>query len=302
MLAAATATRLRALEPAPTFGEARDSIRAIVRRDAADQTLIRPAISRFYEHGGPVDDAVVLFHGFTTVPEQFDLLARRFHARGANVYVPLIPYHGNRDRLTRDLSKLTVPTLQATATEGYRLARGLGRRVTALGLSLGGSMALYLAQTQPIDLAVPVSPFLMPIGFPRGLGTLAMRLLSALPDRYWWWDPRVKEGSRPPYAYPGYPTHALAECILLGASIFDLAQEAAPLAKACTLVINSGESAVNNNVTRNLFSIWDRSGAAYEEITLDGLGSPRHDIIDPTTFPQARTLVYPKLEAIVLGT
>ena len=37
----------------------------------------------------------------------------------------------------------------------------------------------------------------------------------------------------------------------------------------------------------------------YRELVLDGIGR-RHDVIDPTTFPQGRTLVYPKLEALVL--
>jgi pimeloyl-ACP methyl ester carboxylesterase len=285
---------------APTFAQARDGIRAIVARDNADPSLIKPALSRLYEHGGQVETAVVLFHGFTNCPQQFDELARGFHARGCNVYVPRIPYHGNKDRLTRDLSRLTVPLLADCAVEAYGLARGLGRRVAALGLSLGGSMALYLGQTQPIDLAVPVSPFLMPIGFPKTLGTLGMRLLNWLPDQYWWWDPRVKADCKPPYAYPGYTTHALAECIFLGDALFNLAAERPPAGKDCVLVTNRNESAVNNDVTRNLLSIWTRAGGVDHEVVLSGLGPPRHDIIDPTTFPQGRTLVYPRLEAIVL--
>jgi hypothetical protein len=31
------------------------------------------------------------------------------------------------------------------------------------------------------------------------------------------------------------------------------------------------------------------------------LGVPRHDIIDPTTFPEARTLVYPRLAELALS-
>ena len=258
------------------------------------------AVPRLYNHGRRVDDAVVLFHGFTNCPQQFDELARRFHTRNCNVYVPRIPLHGYKDRLTRALSDLDVASLQKSATDAYLFARGLGERVTVLGLSLGATMALWVAQTQAVDLAVAIAPFLTPIGFPRWLGDISMRALYALPDQYWWWDPRLKEKCRPPYAYPGYPTHALAECVFLGDAVFAEAGQP-PRARNCIFVSNATESAVNNGVSRELLAQWRKDGATrYSEVVLTDLGAPRHDIIDPTTFPQARTLVYPKLEALVL--
>jgi hypothetical protein len=66
-------------------------------------------------------------------------------------------------------------------------------------------------------------------------------------------------------------------------------------------VTHDEESAVNNGVARRLFARWHSGSAGYGELVLEGLGPPRHDIIDPTTFPAARTLVYPKIEALVLG-
>jgi carboxylesterase len=292
---------LPALGPAPSFSDAVAGIRAIIARDNADETLEKAALPRLYEHGGPVENALVVFHGFTNCPQQFDELARDFYARGCNVYVPLIPRHGKKDRLTRDLQYLTVDELQASAQESYQLTRGLGKRITALGLSLGGSMTMWLAQTQPVDLAVPISPFLMPIGFPRVVGMPAMNALDALPDQYWWWDPRVKENCLPVYAYPGFPTHALAQLVFLGGVIFSVAAQSKPLFRNMTLVTNKHESAVNNNVSRRLLDTWVSDDATTTEVVLSGLGPPRHDIIDPTTFPQARTLVYPRLEAIVLA-
>lgn len=292
---------LPALGPAPSFEDAVRGIRAVIALDEADVTLEKPAMPRLYEHGAPVENALVLFHGFTNCPQQFDELARDFYALGCNVYVPLIPRHGKKDRLTRDLGGLTVTELQTSAQESYQFARGLGKRVTALGLSLGGSMTMWLAQTQPLDLAVPISPFLMPIGFPRVIGMPAMDLLDALPDQYWWWDPRVKENSLPVYAYPGFPTHALAQLVFLGGVIFEEAAKSKPLYRNLTLVTNKHESAVNNNVTRRLLDVWIDDDATTTEVVLSDLGPPRHDIIDPTTFPQARKLVYPRLEAIVLA-
>ncbi|MDB5071975.1 MAG: hypothetical protein JWM87_3086 [Candidatus Eremiobacteraeota bacterium] len=289
----------------PAFADAVASIRDTIARDAADPAILRAALPRLYEHGKPAAHAVVLFHGFTNCPQQFDALARAYHARGCNVYVPRIPRHGLKDRLTRALTDLSVPELETCAKDAFDLARGLGAHVSAVGLSLGASMVLWLAQTQPIDMAVSVAPFLMP-ALPNGapipsfVGEPGMRILHTLPNMYFWWDVRVKERCKPDYAYPGYPTHALAELVFFGDAIVKEARERKPLGRQCVLVLNEQDNAVVNAVSRDLLALWNSHGAGYRELVLDGIGR-RHDVIDPTTFPQGRTLVYPKLEALVLG-
>jgi dienelactone hydrolase len=291
---------------APSFRDAVGEIRAAIARDAADPAILPAALPRLYEHGSPAAHAVVLFHGFTNCPQQFDELARAYHARGCNVYVPRLPRHGYKDRLTRALTGLSVAEIENAATSAFELARGLGTSVSAVGLSLGASMVLWLAQTQPIDLAVPVAPFLMP-ALPNGtpiapaVGEPAMRIIHALPNTYFWWDVRVKERSKPDYAYPGYPTHALAEMVFFGDAILARARRSKPLGKRCVLVLNEQDNAVVNAVSRNVLALWNGRGAGYRELVLEGIGR-RHDVIDPTTFPQGRALVYPKLEALVLGT
>ena len=285
----------------PAYDEAVRGIRATIAQDAADPVLAATALPRLYEHGHRTENAVLMFHGFTNSPQQFDLLARQFYARGCNVYVMRIPRHGHKDRLTHVLADLTGHELAASGLEAYRLASGLGDRITALGLSLGGSMALWLAQAQPLDLAVPISPFLMPIGLGRTIGGIAMRAVYTLPSIYVWWDPRLKEKCLPDYAYPGFPSHALAVVTFFGDGIFQFAGSVKPLGKRCVVVLNQNESAVNNSITRSLVDTWKQGGAPYEIDVLTGLGPPRHDIIDPTTFPEGVKLVYPKLEQIVLG-
>ena len=284
------------------FANSAAAIRAAIARDAADPAILPAALSRFYEHGKAVQHAVVLFHGFTNCPQQFDELARAYHARGCNVYVPRIPHHGLKDRLTRDLTNLTVSELQGFAAETFGLARGLGTSVTALGLSLGGSLALWLAQTQPLDLAVPVAPLLVPLPDPQFVGAPALRLLRNIPNMYWWWDIRLKERCKPDYAYPGYPTHALAELIFFGDAIRAAAAASKPRGRRCTFVLNNLDNAVDNHITRALLAAWNQHGAKYGELVLAAIPPKRHDVIDPTTFPAARTLVYPKLEELVLAT
>jgi pimeloyl-ACP methyl ester carboxylesterase len=276
-------------------------IDASIADDRKNPLVAKTALPRLYHHGVKVANAVVLFHGFTNCPEQFDELARRLFVRGCNVYVPRLPFHGYRNRLTSALEALSVNDLTRVSSQCYALAQHLGDRVTALGLSLGGSMALYLAQTTPIDHAIAVAPFLMPIGISSFVGLPAMRALAWLPNYYVWWDPSLKERCRPIYAYPGFPTHALAEIVFFADAVLRASVgTAGPLGRHCTLVTNKSESAVNNSVAKRLIQNWRSSGAPYGSVSLDGLGSPRHDIIDPSTYPDARTLVYPKVEALVL--
>ena len=289
-----------AAAPVP-FADTVRTIRAAIARDAADPRVLPAGLSRLYEHGRPVEHAVVLYHGFTNCPQQFDELAQRFHARGCNVFVPRIPHHGLKDRLTHDLDNLTVRELQRFAEETFTLARGLGSSVAALGLSLGGSLVLWLAKTQPIDLAIPIAPFLLPLPDPQFVGAPALRLLRSVPSMYWWWDIRIKARSKPDYAYPGYTTHAIAELVFLGDAIRAGASTQKPPGRHCVFVLNELDNAVDNRVTRSLLAAWNHNAAGYREVVLAGIPPRRHDVIDPTTFPPGRTLVYPVLESLVLG-
>jgi pimeloyl-ACP methyl ester carboxylesterase len=286
-------------EAAPSYEEAVETIQKIIAQEAADLTIRPEGVSLLFAHGNPVQHAVVLFHGFTNVPRQFEELAQALFQNGCNVYVPRLPRHGLKDRMTNDLANLTVSEIQNAADEAYSLARGLGKNVSVIGLSLGGSMAFWLTQTQPVDLTIPVAPFLMPLGYPEAVINGAAHIAYVLPSFYCFWDSKLKENSLPNYAYPGYPTHAMAELVFFGDELFKLAATQKPLGKNCILVTNAGENAVNNDVSRRLIALWNANGAHYTELILKNLGPPRHDIIDPVTFPQGRTLVYPVLEKLV---
>ena len=140
----------------------------------------------------------------------------------------------------------------------------------------------------------------MPYPFPPFVGQVAMRLLATLPSMYFWWDFHVKERCEPHYAYPGYPTHALARLVFLGNVIFAEAERAKPRARRSVLVLTDRDNAVVNGVALELNDLWNRNGAGYDHTMLTGLGA-RHGVIDPTTFPRGRTEVCPVLERLVLG-
>ena len=240
----------------------------------------------------------MLFHGLTNCPQQFDEFAQLLHARGKNVYVPRLPFHGHKNRLTRAIGNITVADIETAATDAARLGAGLGESVSALGLSLGATMALQLAQAGGVNNAVGVAPFLMVPLLPHGLGMVLMQALAWLPNRFLWWDPRLKERIRPVYAYPGFWTHCLARCTFAGADVIAAAARVAPVAPHCTLVINAQDPAVNNAAARELMARWHAHGATYELAVWDDLGKV-HDVIDPSTYTAAPAHVYPRLVALL---
>jgi len=240
----------------------------------------------------------VLFHGLTNCPQQFDQFARMLHERGENVYVPRLPYHGYRNRMTRAIGDITTVDIEQAANDAARLTQGLGTKVNALGISLGATMALWLAQTGGAGNAVALAPFLMIPFIPRLPGLLLMSVLQTLPNHFVWWDPRRKEQMPPAYGYPGFWTHCLAQCALVGSAISAAAAQEAPAAPHCTMVINAQDPAVNNGPARDLVARWRRRGAAYDLAVWDDLGRV-HDVVDPSTYPAAGTRVYPRLLALL---
>ena len=266
-----------------------------------DDTILPAARSALLDHGTRTPLAVVLFHGITNNPAQYAELAPLVHKAGANVFVPRMPEHGDKNRLTTRLAKLTAETLVASANEAVDIAFGLGERVALLGISMGGSLAAYFAQYRTVALAVPVAPDFALLQLPYPVSRLLARIFLALPNFFFWWDPRAGIKQRPVTAYPRCSTHALMQTLRIGDDVFTAAKERRPLADRVVTVVNRCDPAVNNEATQEIVKEWcgwNRNGVAY--VDLRKLPE-NHDIIDPAN-PLARTdLVYPKLLEILAG-
>ncbi len=284
---------LAASWPARSREEAIERARAYMALD--DDAILPQARTVLLEHGDRTPLAVVLFHGFTNNPAQYAAFAPLLYERGANVFVPRLPEHGDRDRMTTRLTKLTAEDLLAAANEAIDIARGLGDRVAVLGISMGGILAAYFAQFRDVALAVPVAPDFALLQLPYGMSKFSSRFLLSLPNFYIWWDPRTGIYHRPFTAYPRFPTHALMETLRIGDDVFAGAAQRAQLAERIVTVVNRTDPAVNNEVTEAISHEWEgwkHDGVAY--VQLRNLPES-HDIIDPG-HPFARThLVYPKL-------
>ena len=124
-----------------------------------------------------------------------------------------------------------------------------------------------------------------------------------LPNRFQWWDPRVKEAQRPATAYPQFSTRALGQTLLLSDAVYGAARSSAPAAARITTISNRRDPAVNHKVTEKVVSLWtDRRGdGTVSLVDIEGLPA-NHDIVDPDN-PLARTdLVYPILvDALLAG-
>ena len=238
---------------------------------------------------------VVLFHGLTATPRQYDALAPMLFARGSNVLVPRLPGHGHRDRLTDALAQLEVAELIAAVKLTLRDARDLGQPVTVAGFSLGGLLAAYVAQREEVKRAVCIAPFF-------GVRWLPQDLLVRMPSMFLWWNPllRARHGSD---GYPRYPISAVRKAFVLGAAILEDALVRAPLTPEIVLVTNPYELTCHNGLVHELAERWRARGAAVAERELAVLG-PSHDFVTPRRDSRRRARmrerVYPALvEAIV---
>ncbi len=263
---------------------------------ALDGDEILPAgKTALFDHGNRTPLAVVLLHGFTNNPAQYATLAPSIFERGANVFVPRMPEHGERDRMTTGIAALTATALLQSVAGALDLAAGLGERVAVLGISMGGVLAAHSAQFRAVDLAVPVSPSFALLELPYPASKLAARVLATLPNMFLWWDPRDRGHHRPLTAYPRYSTRALAQTLAVADDVHAAARREAPRAGRIATIVNRSDPAVNNEVTEQIVREWEGwHPTDVEYVELRGL-PVNHDIVDPQN-PLARTdLVYPRL-------
>ena len=280
--------------PAPSYDDALTRARAMMALD--DERIAPTARTLLLDHGERRPWAVVLLHGLTNHPGQYVDFAPQVFSADANVLAPRMPKHGYADRMTDALATLTAEELLATTNEALDIACGLGERVAMLGISAGGLLCAYFAQYRAdVASSVPVAPDFSLLQLPFGVTRALAAIISALPNMFLWWDPRIREAQHPKTAYPRFATHALMQTVRIGSDVYAASKREAPLAERIATVVNRADPAVNNAVTAQVVNDWRllrRNGVEYVEL---GTLPENHDIIDPDN-PQARTgEVYPRL-------
>ncbi|MET7863171.1 alpha/beta hydrolase [Micromonospora taraxaci] len=173
----------RRLAPAQPldFDTAVRAAEAHVANEMTDPEVRPESRSRLLSHGSRTNRAVLLLHGYTLAPEQYDELAQEFFDRGYNVWVPRAPQHGTVDRQAHH--RVEAEELTTYAAQAWAIAAALGDEVGVVGISGGAVLATWLAQVPgaAVRRLLVLSPFFGPN--PRQAPAYAVRPLIQLYGR-----------------------------------------------------------------------------------------------------------------------
>lgn len=117
---------------------------------------VTPGCEAWSADGGDV--GVLVLHGFTGNPSSVRPLAEALADRGFAVEMPRLPGHGTH---WQALQKATWHDWVREVVAAFERLRARTDRQVAVGLSMGGAMALYLAERRGEDLAgvTLINPF-----------------------------------------------------------------------------------------------------------------------------------------------
>lgn len=283
-----------------------DYATAVARARALDKTATEPLHplggTILLTHGHKTPKTIVFLHGYTNNPQQFRELGKRFFALGYNVLIPRQPHHGYQNRMTKEQAKLTAEELTAFTDEVVDIAHGLGDRVTLAGLSGGAMMAGWAAQHRSdLDQVVLIAPIFGVKAIPAAATRPAMNFYRLLlPVSFAWWDPKKREATPPPHAYPRYSPTVIAQLLRLGFAVRESAAGHAPAAKSLLIITNANDKSVDNAATAEVTAAWRRH--ALDRVRAFEFPADQklpHDLIDPGEPDQNIALVFPKLIELI---
>ena len=118
---------------------------------------VLPGAEPFAADGSEV--GVLLSHGFTGSPQSLRPWAAHLAAAGLTVRLPRLPGHGTR---WQDLNDTRWPDWYGELERAFDDLRGRCRQVFGMGLSMGGTLVIRLAEQRPAEVAglVLVNPSL----------------------------------------------------------------------------------------------------------------------------------------------
>ena len=286
--------------PAASYDDAAAGIAALQAAEAA--AGLNPLCqTQFLTHGHKTARVIAFVHGYTNCPQQFVPLGQKFFDLGYNVLIVPLPHHGLADRLTLALSDLTAEDMTNYVNRVVDLEQGLGDYTSLAGLSGGGVITAWAAQTRAdLDQAVLIAPGFALKAIPQPATVLFTNAVLLAPDRYTWWDPVHQAAiGGPPYAYPRFSLHGLAQQLRLGFAIRDMARETPPAAGSIVLITNAFDEAVDNAAARQVAADWQAHGASLTTYEFPITLLYGHDLIDPNQANQHVDQVYPKLIELI---
>lgn len=299
-LLAGVPVQTRDLGPHPrTTFDYQSAVSAIMRRrDGEARTVVPSGRSVLLAHGQRTPIAVLLLHGYTNSPLQFDSLGRMLYRDGANVYIPRLPHHAERNDGAGPLARMTAEELRAGADSAMDIADALGDTVVVAGLSLGGTMAAWIAQFRPdAGRVVIIAPLMALARVPALLDRPVLNLAVRLPN---FTDHSAPNPSEPDREL-GWSTHAVGEILRLGLAVRRASAEMPSACRHIAILLNAHDRTISARPVLAMGGRWARHGAVVQIYELPlALGLP-HDVIDPRQRVRRLDIVYPVIVALVRG-
>jgi pimeloyl-ACP methyl ester carboxylesterase len=283
--------------PAASYAEALERLAVLQARDGPQ---VHPrGHTLFLTHGPDAGRVVVWLHGYTDSPNQFARLAQLCFERGWNVLVPRMPHHGLNDPMTPETALLTPEKLARSADEALDIAAGLGQQVVVGGLSMGGVLAAWLAQQRrEVERAVLLAPALGVYVVPAPFTRLAGEVIARLPNRFEWWDPRVKAAiKQPEISYPRYARRGIAAFLRLSYAMQDLARHNPPAARRIWVITTESDTAISQPVVEHVIGLWRAQGVDVQTHRFSAALNLDHNFIDPGHPKQHVDVTYPVILA-----
>lgn len=219
-------------------------LRAIHRKYGKPADTSRQKKPAGYYGKGSGGEAVLLLHGFMGSPSDFGRLPELLHAAGFTVHAPFLPGHGTRPE---DLSKVTAKEWLDFTEAAYDSLAKESRKVSVIGLSLGGALAAISAAGRKSYRTVLLAPYfkiLFPSYYLFPLTFYHFILSPFVPYVY---QPRhsrktlYKQTAVPEtHSYNFIPTRVVQELFTVG----DRVRKIAPRIRSPLLVIHSRKDRV----------------------------------------------------------
>ncbi len=171
----------------------------------------------------PFSHAVLLLHGYSGSPQEFDVLTAKLQEAGIPYYAPLMTGFGLND--FRLLYEVDQADWLRDAVNGYQVLAALADNVSIIGHSTGGTLGIYVASVHPVEHLILIGPNLSPtpndvwrkevLSQPR-LGELITFLLPVFTKpvregRVYPIDTLDTNSASRAFSYYSLPTHSLKE-------------------------------------------------------------------------------------------
>jgi carboxylesterase len=133
-----------------------------------------------FTHDGSTDVGVLLCHGFTGSPQSMAPWGARLAEAGWTVRCPLLPGHGTR---WQDMNRTGWPDWYRAVDDAFAELSARCTTVFVFGLSMGGTLALRLAELHGADVAglVLVNPSVTTERKDAALLPLLARIVPSMP-------------------------------------------------------------------------------------------------------------------------